>query len=187
MKTVELERRLFHISFGTLLALLLHFNLINKPHLTIILVISLVTFLIYRRWKIPLLHQAMLVLERKENLKTFPGIGAFFYLLGCTIAAWIYPTEIAVASILILAWGDGTSALIGTHGKIPYLNPKKMWEGILFGIIAGTIAAQFFVPFLHALAAAVVCMLIEGLDLRKYRLDDNLLMPILAGIVMTML
>ncbi len=184
---VELERRLFHIGFGTLLALLLYFNLINKAHLAILLVISLATFLIYRRWKIPLIHQAMLILERKENLKTFPGIGAFFYLLGCTIAAWIYPTEIAVASILILAWGDGAGALIGTHGKLPYLNPKKMWEGILFGIIAGTIAAQFFVPLLQAFAAAAICMLIEGLDLRKYRLDDNLLIPILAGIIITMM
>jgi len=182
----ETRRRMFHISFGTVLALLFYYG-ISKLIFAILLGGSIILFLLYKKFKIPILHDVMLALERPKNLRTFPGIGAALFMLGCTLAVYLYSKQIAIASIMILAWGDAISGLLGPYGKIRYINPKKTWEGIILGILAGTISAQFFVPFLWAFAASSVAMLIEGLDLKigKWKINDNLLIPLIAGLVLT--
>ncbi|HLF54163.1 MAG TPA: phosphatidate cytidylyltransferase [Candidatus Nanoarchaeia archaeon] len=184
--SLEVKRHSFHIIGGTALALLYYFDLMAKAHFEALLIVSIILAVIYKRYKIPIIHQAMLAMERKQNLQNFPGIGVVFFLLSSTIAIWIYPKNIAVAAIMILSWADGIAGLIGRHGKVPYFNPKKTWEGIILAIIAGTIVAQFFVPLLSALLASTISMFIEGLDLKigKWKIDDNLFIPILAGAVM---
>lgn len=186
--SLEVKRHLFHIIGGTALALLFYFDLMSKTHFEALLIISIILAVIYKHYKIPIIHQAMLAMERKQNLQNFPGMGVIFFLLSSTIAIWIYPKNIAVAAIMILSWADGIAGLTGRHGKVPYINPKKTWEGIITAIIAGTIAAQFFVPLLSALLASTISMFIEGLDLKigKWKIDDNLFIPILAGAVMVL-
>lgn len=184
----ELRRKAFHIASGTAISLLYYHGLINSIHLIILLAIAIILFFLYKYYKIPGIHQLVLAMERKENMKN-AGLGSLLFLLGCIIAVLIYQKNIAIASILILSWGDGISALIGPYGRTQYFNPGKTWEGILAGIAAGTIAAQFFVNFWHSIIAAIVVMLIEGLDLKiyKWKVDDNLMIPILAGLIMTLL
>jgi len=183
---LETKRHFFHITFGTILAILLYLQLLSATRFAILLGGSAILFLVYKHYKIPVLHQIMMALERKEDLRKFPGIGAMCFVLGCTLAVYLYPPNIAVAAIMILAWGDGIAALIGPYGKIRYFNPRKTWEGVLAGIIAGTIAAQFYVALWQAFAGAGIAMLIEGLNLKigKQRINDNLIIPIIAGFVM---
>jgi len=183
----EIKRHLFHAAFGTVLALMYYyFTFFNDDTFLILTGASIALFFVYKKFKIPILHDLMLALERPKNLKTYPGIGAILFMIGVTAAVWIYPYEIALAAILILAWGDSMGALVGVHGKLKYFNPKKTWEGVIAGTIAGTLAAMFFVPTISAFSAAGAAMLLEGLNLRigKWRIDDNLTIPIVAGLVM---
>jgi len=184
----EIKRRIFHIVTGSIIAILYYLQFITALNLAGLLVLSAIVFLIYKYVKIPVLHKIMLELERKRNLEGFPGIGVVCFLLGASLTAWLYPPNIAVAAILILAWGDGIAGLIGPYGKKKYFNKKKTWEGILAGIIAGTVAAQFFVAFLPALIASLV-MLIEGLDLKigKWKIDDNIFIPLISGLIIVLL
>ena len=181
--TLEIKRHWFHIGFGTVLALLFYFNLISAVHFTWLLVLSIAIFLIYMHYKIPIFHQIMMLLERKENLRKFPGIGAIYYVLGCAIVALVYPQAIAIAAIMLLAWGDGVAGLVRAYRK----KPGKGWTGTIAAIIAGTIAMQFFVTLVAAFAASLITMLIERLPLRKLKIDDNWLVPVLAGAIMMIL
>ena len=118
-----------------------------------------------------------------------PGWGAITALAGMLIALYIFPQDIAFASILILSIGDGFAALIGKMGKTktPF-SKKKTWEGTLSGILTATIAASFFVPFYIAFISSIVAMFVELVDFKfKGVIDDNLLIPIISGIVISLL
>ena len=54
------------------------------------------------------------------------------------------------------------------------------------GVISAFLGALFFVPWILALLGSLVSMLLEGLDLeiKTFKIDDNLLIPIVAAVVM---
>lgn len=185
----ETRRALFHIVVGTTIALLYYFNLLTTHLLFILLFTTTLVFFVYKYYKIPILHQLMLTLERKQDLRTFPGKGAIYFLIGACLAILLFDKPVAIASILVLTLGDKFAAIIGPHGTHPYINTRKNWEGIIAGIIVGTLAAQFLVPFWHALAASTAAMLAEGLDpaIGKLQLNDNFFIPLIAGTILTLL
>ena len=181
--SVEIERHIFHIAFGTALAILYFYDIMRPVYFIILTVIAAFSFWLYKRIKIPGLHQFMIRLEREENLKKHPGIGALYYMLGSTIATLIYPKEIALASIMVLAWGDGVAGLMGSHKK----KPTKEWKSTITAIITASITAQFFVPRTPAIISSVITMLLERFEFRKWKLDDNLVVPLTAGLIMILL
>jgi dolichol kinase len=186
---LELKRKVFHILFGTLLALLFHRGWLTKLRFVALVGLLAVIFFIYLSVKIPFLHEFMQYVEREKHMNYFPGIGAIFFVFGMTVAVWLFPKSVAVSAILILAWSDGISGIVGPYGKIAYINPRKTWEGIMAGSAVGAIAGSFFVPFGYAFAGASVAMLIEGLDIKisNWKIDDNLIIPAISGAVMVLL
>jgi dolichol kinase len=138
---------------------------------------------------LPIYDHFLDVFERDHDRQKIPGRGLIFFLLGSFLAVVFFSLEIAVASILILAFGDSVSHVFGRHFgqiKTPF-HPKKFLEGSLFGIILSAIAAGFFVPLAEALVASTVAMILEFPTIRisGHRLDDNLLIPLSAGVVLT--
>jgi dolichol kinase len=124
-------------------------------------------------------------------MEKFPGRGAFYFILGSFLVTLFLPLPIALASILILALGDSFTNIIGRYfGKIhlPY-NPKKTIEGPLFGFVLAGIGGSFFVSPLASFVASFVAMAVETLPLRigSFEIDDNLTIPVVAGVVMWMM
>lgn len=184
---LEIKRQLIHILLGIVIVLLLFFDLINAVILFITFIIGIILSLLSRRINIPIIYRLLEIFDRKKDLETFPGKGMIFYILGAFIVVSIFPKEIAMASIMILALGDSVSRLIGPYGylKHPFHN-EKFFEGVIAGSIAGFLGALIFVPWALALAGSLVSMLIEGIELRikSFKIDDNLLIPIVAAVVM---
>ena len=176
----EIKRHIFHIIFGTVLALLFYYNILNKTHFAILTVLSGILFYLYKYYKLPILHQIMMALEREHNFHKFPGIGAFYYMLGCTIAVWLYSPDIATASIFIVAWGDGIAGLLRAYST----KRIKTWSSTILAIAVSIIAAQFFVSLIHSIIASAITMVVERFDIK---LDDNLYIPILSGGILTFL
>jgi len=91
---------------------------------------------------------------------------------------------------MILALGDSVSRLVGPYGylKHPFHN-EKFLEGVITGAAAGFIGALFFISWLPALIASTISMLIEGIDLeiKNFKIDDNLLIPVVAGGVISLI
>ncbi len=176
----EIKRHIFHIAFGTIIGLLFYYGIMNKTHFAVLTILAGIMFYIYKYYKLPVLHSIMMALEREHNIHKFPGIGAFYYMLGCTTAVWLYTPEIATASIFIVAWGDGVAGLLRAHST----KRIKTWKSTIFAIAVSIIVAQFFVSLIHAAIASALTMMVERFDIK---LDDNLYIPILSGAILTFL
>ena len=96
-----------------------------------------------------------------------------------------FPKDIAMASIIILAFGDSVSRIVGPYGYLKHpFHDAKFLEGVIAGAAAAFLGALLFISWLPALAASIISMLIEGIDLKVkvFKIDDNLLIPIVAAI-----
>jgi len=184
---LEIKRQLVHILLGITLVILLNFNLINSTVIFVIFIIGLALSLSSRKLHIPIIYGFLKIFDRKEDLESFPGKGAIFYFLGAFLVVFIFPKNIALASIMILALGDSVSRLVGPYGylKHPFHN-EKFFEGVIVGSIFGFLGALIFVSWILALAGSLISMLLEGIDLRikGFKIDDNLLIPLIASVVM---
>lgn len=207
MKKKEIKRQFIHGSIGVIIALLLGEveKLGTYPPLTSldflpnlarpllpVLVGGGVLILLLRKWRIPGIDWILRNFEREEAIKSFPGRGTFSFALGIFILALFFETKIVSASMLILSIGDSSSHLIGEKfGKIKHpLGRSKKIEGNIAGGILGGLGASVFVAPQIALIAGLVSMFIEGIELKDEKnqlLEDNLIVPIVAGTVIFLL
>lgn len=122
--------------------------------------------------------------------KTFPGKGMIFFFIGVLFSIELFERDIALAAIMVLTFGDSISHLIGARiGKMKNIfngKSKKLFEGTLAGGFIGFLAAMIFVPFSEAFLGSFTAMFTEvvKIDLNEYTLDDNLIVPLVAGTVM---
>ncbi len=112
-------------------------------------------------------------------------------VLGSLLAIVLFPKDIAMASIAIMALGDSVTNVFGRYFgeiKLPY-NHHKTVDGALMGVGAATLGAFFFVPFHVAFVASVAAIFVETWDLKFWivEIDDNILVPLVAGSVMMLL
>lgn len=185
-RNIELKRKILHLLFGVLIVILLMFGIIDKPHLFILLIILLSISFLSKKYKIPGIDWFMRHFERDAYIKKFPGKGIIFYLIGVLLVLYFFPLDIAMASILVLAFADSIGHLFGIkYGKRrhPYISTKFI-EGWIAGFIAGFIAASVIVPWPQALAASFFAMLVEGIEIKVGAddIDDNLIIPLVAAI-----
>lgn len=133
-------------------------------------------------------------LERKQDLKKLPLKGMLMFLGGCLLASLFYGHTATVAAIMIVALGDGVSTFFGILFGTNWIfyNQAKAWEGIAAGIIVAFFGVLPILGWEHAriaVIAATLPMLLESADPKvgKYRIDDNLSIPVLAGAIVSIL
>ncbi len=187
MKKQETIRQLMHILFGLLIVVLVYSSILNARILFYILLAGIALSFLSIKFSIPVVSWFLKNFDRpKAKLATkLPGEGFIFFLAGSLLALKLFSQDIALASILILSFGDGISHLVGEgigKNKIAF-NKSKNIEGLIFGVIAGTLAALFFVSFPEALIASLAAMLVEAVEIkvRDSHVDDNLFVPLVAG------
>ena len=129
-------------------------------------------------------------LERKNIARPFTG--AIWFYLSCGLAFLIFPLPMASAAGAMLAVGDSLSTIIGTRfGKHRILGNKTL-EGSLVLVIASFFVSLVFVNPYPALFGSITAGIAELIpEIKRLRnlkesgwLDDNLLIPLLAGLVM---
>lgn len=183
----ELKRGLFHLICGVIIIILIKFEFLTKWLLLLLALATLAVSFVCKTHRIPVIYWFLQEFDRERDIKRFPARGAFFYLLGAAIVMFIFPLDIALASIAILAIGDPMSRFVGIHfGKMKHpFNDKKFTEGAVAGIIAGFLAAIIFVSPGEAFFAAFFAMIAEGIELKlkMHHVDDNIIIPIVAGVV----
>ncbi len=188
---LELRRQVAHVLTGATIVLLLKLQLLNEQVLFVILLLGGLLSILVRFYRIPVIDKMLLFFERPEDLKSFPGKGSFFLVLGALLSLQFFQQDIALAAISIMAVGDAITTIIGTYfGKIKNpLNPRKHLEGTALAIVASTLAAFFFVSFPVAFFGSVAGMVFESVTVRYISqvVDDNVIIPVVAGLVMTLL
>ena len=183
-KNLELRRQGFHILFGIVLVILLKKGILNLEYLFALLLLGLMVSLISTKKEIPVISWFLKHFDRKGE--ELPGYGVLTYLLGSIIVVGLFKENIALASIMVLALGDSFCHL-GRFGKVKNpLSGVKYFEGTVLGVVFGTIGAGFFVPWISAFFGSLVAMALESFDLffLKKRIDDNLFIPLVSGLVM---
>jgi phytol kinase len=186
---LELRRQMAHAITGIILIFLVKMNIVTVPILAGVLIAGTVAILLIRDHHIPGVSHMLKIFERARDMKFFPGRGAFFFVLGSLLALLFFERQIALAGIAIMAVGDAVTTIIGIYFgrfKNPF-NPEKHLEGTMLAIIISTLAAFTFVDFHMAFFGAVAGIFVESLAIKFVDrvIDDNLLIPIVAGLVMT--
>lgn len=127
----------------------------------------------------------------RDNLPR-PFMGPFWFYMGFFLAYLLFPLEIAMASCAILSVGDALSTLVGKSiGRREYL-PGKTAEGSMAFFAGAFFVAALMVSPIMAFTGALVGALVEPLPSLKHfkklssrdLIDDNLLIPLVAGLVM---
>ena len=184
---LEFRRQSFHFAAGFCCVFAHWAGFLRLWQIAALLVVGLAVSLVSQYHKIPIVSHVLESLDRPRDRK-FPGRGAFYFLLGVFLCILIFQgpnLHIAYASILILSVGDSLNHLFGTKlhkVKFPW-NKRKNLVGVGIGIASGTFAAQFFVPILSAFLASTIAISLETLPLKigKFYLDDNIMVPLVAG------
>jgi len=183
----EVRRQAFHICLGLAIIILLVNNILNSLILFIILIAGILISILSRKFKIPVIYSFLKLFERKDILKTFPGKGVISFLIGCLLVLQLFGRDIALASIMILTFGDSVSHLFGWHfGRKKHpLNCLKSIEGNIAGAFTGFLGAMLFVSPLTAFLASFGAMTAEAIELRMNNkiIDDNIIVPLVAGTI----
>ncbi|MBI2675531.1 MAG: hypothetical protein HYX24_03675 [Candidatus Aenigmarchaeota archaeon] len=138
-------------------------------------------------------HLGKLKSDLERETVPWPFMGAFWFFFGAGLTFVLFPLNIAEASMTIVTIGDGFATIIGKAFGKHRLIGKKTLEGSLAHFVF-SLSAGFFVPFGHAVIAALITTIAELIpDLphfKKYRslgiIDDNLLIPLVSGTVLSL-
>lgn len=191
---LRIKRAIFHIILGTgILYLAINFASDVRWFLFLLLVFGIILSLLSLKFRLPFIYFMLKTFEKPKYIKRFPGKGTLFFVAGCLLVLKLFPYGIALASIAILTFADPIATLsglfIGIKGYRKPFDTLKKIEGTLAGIIAGFIAASFFISYAKAAVAASVAMLAEALTLQLGGddVDDNIIVPVVAATTLYLL
>lgn len=108
--------------------------------------------------------------------------GYALYVFGIAITAWLFEPRIAVPAMLMLTIADPISGSL-SRGE---LGVKQTYVLLVTFAVCLTIASLFRVPFVAAVAGALVATVADGVTLRlgTWIVDDNLTIPVGAAAAM---
>lgn len=186
----EIGRQIIHLLVGIVTVVLIYFEILSSLSILALIVIGLLASFICKRSWLPGFSYFLKHFERGNQKTQFPGKGLIFFFIGVLLVVELFEKDIALASIMILGLGDSVSHVVGEkygHLKnIFHWKGNKLLEGTLAGTFAGTLGAMFFVPWQMAFIASFMAMVAEviKIDFNDNTLDDNLVVPLIAGTVM---
>ncbi len=186
----ETARQIMHIIVGLATVALIYWEILSPLAIFLLIIVgSLLSILSKRMW-LPFFSFFLKHFEREDIRKRFPGKGLIFFFVGVLLVVQLFEKDIALAAIMVLTIGDSISHLIGEkYGVIKNIfngHSKKLLEGTLAGALTGFVGALIFVPVPVAFLGSAAAMIAEviKIDLNEKTLDDNLIVPLIAGTVM---
>ncbi len=187
----ELRRQVLHIVFGTTIVWI--YSYYNTPifFLLILFVISLYISYEIKKNRFPILTKYLKLFEREKHIKKFPCRGLIFFILGSYLSLIFFTKNIAITSILILTYGDAFTNITGFYfgKKVHFLNKKKTIEGTIGGVLISFVISIYYVQPGHAFLASLIAIILEApqLQIFNHEIDDNLIIPIVSGLVLSLL
>ncbi|BCS91251.1 MAG: putative tripartite tricarboxylate transporter TctB protein [Candidatus Micrarchaeota archaeon] len=125
----------------------------------------------------------LLALER--DVRIF-GVGAIYLFASILLIDSIFNSNAVAYAIFILFISDSLATIVGIsvgRRKLPY-NKRKSIEGSLAFLISAFIISLAFMNLYYSLIASLVLAFIESINIK---VDDNLLIPIAAAILLTII
>lgn len=117
--------------------------------------------------------------------------GATYVLLGALLSVWLFEPRVAIAVLLILSISDTAASLIGLRfGRTRFLGKSLAGSSAFFVTALAILWLTLPAPKSVVLVGALVATLAEALPsprLERFELNDNLTIPLLTGLVLTVL
>ncbi len=134
--------------------------------------------------KLPFFSQITDIAASKTEIQEFVAAPIYF-ALGILFALLLLPIQASSGAIAIFAAGDSTASLFGgLSKKVLPINKGKTWGGSLAGLLFAFMAGSLFISPWKALVGAAIAAFVEAIPLP---INDNILMPLSAGIALTLL
>ncbi len=102
-------------------------------------------------------------------------------VLGALLAVEFFDIEIAAAVVLMMAISDPIGAIVGLHARAAPFFRRKNLAGFFASLIINFVIAALILNSLTVIAGMAFAAAIIGLLVEK--LDDNLTIPLIAGLV----
>lgn len=110
--------------------------------------------------------------------------GATYLLIAASLTFALFPKIIAIAAFSILVLGDAAAALIGKKwGKMKLGNTGKSLEGAV-GFMVACSFIYFAIPEIGVIRLTVGAIVGAIVEILPLPINDNLRIPICAGLVM---
>jgi phytol kinase len=194
----KVTRHAIHLFAGDNMLLLPFFSALVYP-LTIPVGLALFMINSFHRRKKSMMSRTMIV----DEYDKYHAYGPLYYILSIMIlliVAWNF-RHIAMAAVMIMAWGDGAASVLGPRFKKRHLYPNssKSLEGSLAmfifamlgasiamiiafqsGLIVSSIAMLLFIPFIGSLIGTIS----EACSIGPLKPFDNFTVPLSAAAVM---
>ena len=113
--------------------------------------------------------------------------GATWVLLAATLLVFIFPVNIAAASMITFMLADAAAALIGRRfGRIKWGKLDKTVEGSFAFFVVAFVSILFFDP-LNWIEAVIIAACSALLELVPLSLNDNLYVPLFTATLISIL
>ncbi len=185
----HLPRKLFHVAGVSLIPTIYYFEPIPRQWQIATLAVITVAWVAFdfarlKNRKInDLFHHWFSGLMKKKEGEALTGVS--YMLVGATLSLVLFPAPLNVTVLYFAALGDPAAAVVGKmYGKI-----KLFRERTLEGSMAMFLVCVGIGSLLLDFGALVVvgALAATAAELYADTLDDNLLVPLVSGVVMTML
>jgi len=184
---MKLWRKLIiRLFIGTGFLLLFFFTNSNKILISfiILLCINEIIRLNNQRYNLYLFKKLKLFLKSKERNR-FSTIPLFF--IGIFLTLLLFKKDIAVAAVLFLIYGDFFAELIGTKfGRIKIFQ-KKSFEGSLSCFVSCIVIGLILNLSLVLMLVGSLAATLAELYAEALKLDDNLTIGVISGLVMSLI
>ena len=181
-------RRLFHLTAGSVIPV----TGIFTAELSMIIALALVTAggftLDLARFRLDWLNRRFLqwfapLLKAEESRRI---TGATYMVLAALVVFVFFGQTVAVAALLFLSLGDPAAAIVGIRAPGPRVFGKSpggtvAFVAVAWGVVGILVATGVFEYHWGLMAGGVIAGLAE---LAPMPLDDNLTVPIAAGLAM---
>ena len=194
---LHLLRKAWHMGTGLIgLGAHIQLNMAKEETATILLTLVLSAFAVeFLRMKFEKMNEVVLKAmgpfmreSERNSMSGFP-----FYALGASLSLFFFSEKIAILSVLFLIFSDPISSIFGVlYGKDKIL-PNKSLQGSLAGFVTCYLITlvyllghgiQEFDLIWFAMIAAMIGVFSELLSIF---LDDNLTIPLVSGLGITVL
>lgn len=185
----EIRRKLLHLVLGSSILLGFHYEILDSLMLFGIILCGVITSIIEKERKLPIVSKMLDLFERPEFRTRFPGKGTIFFVFGALLAIQLFERDIALASIAVLTFSDAVTPIIGIYYNEKKNREKKFIVASVFGMCIGFLAARIFINPLYALFAAAGGTAADffEFEINKSDVDDNILVPLAAGTAILLL
>jgi len=176
-------RRVFHATNGLTLAGILAF--VAPPRMWVALalagILSILLALDLARFQLPALNRAFFRVFRPiaSPREAAGPASSTWYVLGAVLTVILFPPDIAVPAILVLALADPAASYLGRRwGRRPF-GTGTVEGSLVFFVVAASVLAFHLDPVTSIVVAAGTALA----ERTRWPLDDNLVVPLTVGIL----